>query len=183
MIQPQQKRPAVFFDRDGVLNVDHGYTYRQEDFEWMPGAIETIKYFNEAGYLVFVVTNQSGVARGFYSEADVEKLHRFMQAELGRHGAHIDAFYYCPHHAEGKLEQYRKDCPCRKPLPGMILQAFAKWPVDRERSFLIGDKQSDMLAAEAAKMAGYRFPGGDLLDFVKQEIYPHDLQVNQLTPC
>lgn len=161
-------RPAVFFDRDGVINIDHGYTYRQEDFDWMPGAKESIRFLNEAGYQVFVITNQSGVGRGYYTEDDVLVLHRFMQEELAACDAHIDAFYHCPHHPEAKVEAYRKECDCRKPQPGMILKALSEWPVDEKNSFLIGDKSSDLEAASAAGLEGFLFKGGNLYDFLLQ---------------
>ncbi|MEN6414734.1 MAG: HAD family hydrolase [Veillonellales bacterium] len=159
-------KPAVFFDRDGVLNIDHGYVYRSEDFEWMPGAIAAIKHFNDQGCLVFVITNQSGIARGYYTEQDFQKLNEFMERELVKHNAHIDAFYYCPHHKDGIIPQYTKDCTCRKPQPGMLLKAMEEWPVDKDRSILIGDKPSDMEAAKAAGIPGYLYQGSNLYDFV-----------------
>ena len=161
------KRPAVFFDRDGVLNIDHGYTYRQQDFQWMPGALETIKYFNEHNYFVFVITNQGGIARGYYTEQDMHALHEFMSEELHKQGGHIDAFYYCPHYLNGKEEQYSKACICRKPAPGMIKQAFREWDIEQVGSFLIGDKPSDLQAAEASSIPGYLFQGGNLYEFVQ----------------
>lgn len=162
-----QLRAAVFFDRDGVLNVDKGYTFRPEDFEWMPGAIEVIKQFNNKGYYVFCVTNQSGVARGYYAEDDVRKFHGWMNVELAKHGAHIDAFYYCPHHPDYGDEPYRKACTCRKPEPGLIFQALSEWKVDKENSLLIGDKDSDLLAAAAAGIRGHLFAGENLAEFLK----------------
>jgi heptosyltransferase-2 len=159
---PDRPRPAVFFDRDGVLNVDKGYTYREDDFEWMPGAIEAIKQLNDKGHYVFCVTNQSGVARGYYSEGDVQKLHSWMNEELANHGTHIDAFYYCPHHPDFGDETYRKACLCRKPEPGLVLQALADWNVDKDESFLIGDKDSDIQAATCAGIKGKLFRGGNL---------------------
>lgn len=160
-------RPAAFLDRDGVLNVDKGYLFRSEDFEWIPGAIEAVKRLNDRGYLVFVVTNQSGVARGYYSEEDVTRLHDWMNGELAGHGARIDKFYYCPHYTEGPASGYVKACQCRKPLPGLILAAFAEWDIDREKAFLIGDKDSDMAAAAAAGIRGYKFAAGDLAEFLQ----------------
>jgi len=170
----KQGKPAVFFDRDGVLNIDHGYTYRQQDFAWMPGAIETIRYFNELGYYVFVVTNQSGVARGYYSEQDIDILHEFMNAELKKHGAHVDAFYYCPHHPQGKVERYCMICNCRKPATGMLIQAFQEWNVDLEKALLIGDKISDIQAAEAIGIKGYLFTGVSLYEFVLKSIFDNE---------
>ncbi|HWQ61561.1 MAG TPA: HAD family hydrolase [Negativicutes bacterium] len=160
-------QPAVFFDRDGVLNVDKGYLHKQEDFEWMPGAIAAIRRLNSQGYLVLVVTNQSGVARGYYTEDDVAALHAWMNGELGKHGARIDKFYYCPHYTEGTARKYVTACQCRKPLPGLILTAFAEWDIDQANSFLIGDKDSDLAAAAAAGIRGYKFTAGDLDEFIK----------------
>lgn len=164
-----QKRPAVFFDRDGVLNVDHGYTYRQQDFTWIPGALHTIRYFNELGYLVFVVTNQSGIARGYYTEQDVHALHEFMKQEVAKNDGHIDAFYYCPHHIQGKVPQYSLACNCRKPAPGMLLTAITDWDVAVEASVMIGDKISDIQAAEAVGIKGYLFEDSDLYQFVLEK--------------
>lgn len=152
-----EPRPAVFFDRDGVINVDKGYVFRKEDFEWMPGVIDKIKDYNDKGFYVFIVTNQSGVARGYYGEEDVRALHRWMNEELAGYGAHIDAFYYCPHHPDYGDTDYRMKCSCRKPQPGLILRAFSQWDVDKGNSFLIGDKESDIEAARAAGIRGVLF--------------------------
>ncbi|MDR3176212.1 MAG: D-glycero-beta-D-manno-heptose 1,7-bisphosphate 7-phosphatase [Desulfovibrio sp.] len=157
-------RPAVFFDRDGVLNHDFGYVHTVEDFRWIEGARESILACNEAGYLVFVVTNQAGIAKGIYTESTMHALHAYMQADLRGMGAHVDAFAFCPHHPEGLVPELRQTCSCRKPKPGMILQLYQEWPIDPKASFLIGDKPSDLQAAEAAGIAGYLFPGGNLLD-------------------
>lgn len=158
-------RPAAFLDRDGVLNHDIGYCHRIEDLVWVEGAGAFVALLNRLGYFVFVVTNQSGVARGFYDEPAVHALHAAMGADLARVGARIDAFYHCPHHPDGTVPAYRRECGCRKPAPGLITAALAAWPVDRTRSFLIGDKPSDLAAAAAAGVPGHLFPGGDLLAF------------------
>lgn len=163
-------RPALFLDRDGVLNEDPGYVYRWEDFRWIPGARETVAAFNRAGWLVIVVTNQSGVGRGYYTEADVHQLHERMAQDLARVGGRIDAFYHAPHHPDATLEIYRHpDPPDRKPNPGMILRALAEWPIDREASLLIGDKPSDLEAALRAGIKGVLFEGGDLQQFLADE--------------
>jgi D-glycero-D-manno-heptose 1,7-bisphosphate phosphatase len=162
----QALRPAAFLDRDGVINVDHGYTYKPEDLVFIDGAPAAIRRLNEAGYWVVVVTNQSGVARGFYTEIDVERFHAHMQAELTKMGARVDAFYSCPYHPEGIVAEYRLDHPDRKPKPGMILRALGDLPIDASRSFLVGDQPTDMAAAAAAHISGHRFCGGDLDDFV-----------------
>lgn len=157
-----ERRPTAFLDRDGVLNRDHGYVHRSEDFEWLPGAREAIRHLNDAGYLAVVVSNQAGIARGLYAPADVERLHRWINTELAKVGAHVDAFYYCPHHpTEGKGE-YRRVCDCRKPAAGMLLQAIREWPIDPTRSFMVGDKEIDMQAAAAAGIRGVRYSGGNL---------------------
>ncbi len=143
-------RPAVIFDRDGTLNRDYGYTHRAADFEWLPGVRETIRLLNDLGYLVIVVTNQAGVARGYYTEDDVRKLHVWMNRDLRQLGAHIDAFYFCPHHpTEGKAP-YVRTCDCRKPAPGLIASALREWNIDAGRSFGLGDKESDRIAYESA---------------------------------
>jgi D,D-heptose 1,7-bisphosphate phosphatase len=165
-----RRRPAAFLDRDGVLNRDHGYVYRSEEFEWIAGAKQAVKLLNDRGYWVFVVTNQAGVARGYYQVADVERLHRWMNAELRRSGAHIDGFYYCPHHPDVADEIYGGACDCRKPEPGMLLNAMKDWPIDHSRSFLIGDKSSDLLAAQRAGIAGHLFDSGDLCDNIRRVI-------------
>jgi D,D-heptose 1,7-bisphosphate phosphatase len=157
-----ERRPAAFFDRDGVLNRDTGYVHRAQDFVWIDGAREAIKRLNDRGWLVFVVTNQAGIARGFYQPADVDALHRWINDELCRLGAHVDGFYFCPHHPEGTAEGYGTVCDCRKPAPGLLRQAMRDWPVDRAASFMIGDKDIDMAAAQAAGVAGVLYRGGNL---------------------
>lgn len=163
-------RPAVFLDRDGTLNADTGYLHRIADFRWMPEAREAIRYLNERGYLVFLVTNQSGVARGFYTEDDVAHLHAWMQQDLGRLGAHIDDIRYCPHHPDAALPEYRQICPCRKPAGGMLADLLQAWPVERERSLMIGDRPSDMAAAAAVGVRGVLYRGGSLLALCREEL-------------
>ena len=158
--------PAAFLDRDGVLNKDVGYLFEACRLEWMPGAIDAVAFLRAQGFRVFVVTNQSGVARGLYSEAAVEALHAAMQDVLAPAGAAVDAFAYCPHHPEGMVERYRVECSCRKPGPGMILRLAATFPTDLRRSFLVGDKPSDLAAAAAAGVDGFLYDGGSLLDLV-----------------
>jgi len=150
-------RPAAFLDRDGVLNIDHGYVHRLADMDIVAGAGEAVRLLNEAGYLVIVVTNQSGVARGLYGEKDVERFNGELAKRLGVHGARIDAFYHCPHHPEGSVARYRIDCDCRKPKPGMLTQAARDFAIDRSRSFLIGDRPGDSEAAAAFGITGISF--------------------------
>lgn len=160
------RRPAAFLDRDGVLNLDHGYVHRPEQVAWMPGALAAVRRLNDAGYYVFVATNQAGIARGFYDEATMHDLHAWMRDRLAEQGAYIDCFYHCPFHPDGVVAAFRGQHPDRKPGAGMIERAFADWPADRARSFLIGDKDSDIDAAEAARIPGFKFDGGDLDAFV-----------------
>jgi len=154
-------RKAVFLDRDGVVNVDRGYVHRVEDFRFLPGAPEAIGLLNDAGYLVIVVTNQSGVARGLYSLDDVRRLHAHVDAELARRGSRIDAYYVCPHHPDYGPDGRGGECLCRKPLPGMLLEAAADLSVDLSGSFMVGDKLSDVEAGLAAGCFPVLVGGGD----------------------
>ncbi len=156
-------RPAVFLDRDGTLNVDSGYVHSTRDFQWLPGAIEAVRRLNDAGVYVFVVTNQAGVAHGFYGETDVVALHHWMQSVLRDHAAHVDDFRFCPYHAEASIEMYRRDDFWRKPKPGMLVDLMQQWSVDVSRSVIIGDKNSDVEAGEAVGIRGIRLDGESLV--------------------
>ncbi|RYB06670.1 HAD family hydrolase [Lichenibacterium ramalinae] len=155
-------RPAVFFDRDGVINADLGYVGDPSRFVLLPGAAAGVRAASAAGALTFLVTNQSGVARGFYTEDDVAALHRHMAGLLAGEGAHFDDMRTCPHLPDAPLAAYRRDCACRKPGPGMIVDLMAAWPVDPARSAMIGDKPSDVAAARAAGIRGLLYTGGPL---------------------
>jgi len=168
----QLRRPAVFFDRDGVLNHDSGYTFEAGKLQWIEGAQEAVKAVNDAGYFAFVVTNQSGVARGFYEESHVHALHRWMADEMAAIGAHIDAFEYCPDHPDGTVERYRRVNDRRKPGAGMITDLLARFPVNADKSLLVGDNPSDLEAARAAGLQGHLFSGGNLEAFVRMHL-PH----------
>ncbi len=161
------RRPALFLDRDGVINVDHGWVGTRERFEWVPGAIEAIRMATAAGWHVFVVTNQSGVARGLYDEAQLRSLHLWMADQVRRHGGTIDDIRYCPYHEEGIVPAYRRASDWRKPAPGMILDLIARWELDPARCALVGDHARDMDAAAAAGIAGHLFRGGNLASFVR----------------
>ncbi len=166
------RRPAAFLDRDGVLIEDTGYPHDPGAVRWVAGAPEAVGRLNRAGFLVFVVTNQSGVARGLYPEARVGELHRWMSERLAAAGARVDAFEHCPHHPDAPLPAYRRDCRRRKPAPGMIEDLLRAWPVERGGSFLVGDKASDLAAAAAAGLPGHLFPGGDLDAFLGRVLAP-----------
>jgi D-glycero-D-manno-heptose 1,7-bisphosphate phosphatase len=141
---------AVFLDRDGTINVDKGFVHRKEDFTFVDGAASAIGMLNRHEYKVVVVTNQSGVSRGIYTEEDVRKLHVYVNDELRKHGAHIDRFYFCPHHPEAPLKEYQCDCDCRKPKPGMVLQAIKDLDLDISTSYIVGDREWDISAGKRA---------------------------------
>jgi D-glycero-D-manno-heptose 1,7-bisphosphate phosphatase len=162
LILRHRRRPAVFFDRDGTLNVDHGYTHRVEDLCWLPGARAAVRCVNRSGCFAFVVTNQAGVARGHYDLAQVDRFHARMDESLAECGAHIDEFRCSPYHPDAVVAAFRRHSECRKPKPGMIHDLAAAWPVDLSRSVLIGDRESDLAAAEAAGVRGSLYSGGDL---------------------
>lgn len=160
-------RPAAFLDRDGVINVDTRHLHTIADFRWMPGMPEAIRLLNEAGYLVVVVTNQSGIGRGLYTEREFAEFTRWIDERLAEAGAHVDAWYHCPHHPTEATGPYRRACDCRKPAPGMLLRAIADLGIDPAASFLLGDKPHDVAAAEAAGVRGVLYEGGDLTAVVR----------------
>ena len=143
-------RRAAFLDRDGVINVDHGYVYRREDFQFVPGTLAACAQLHRLGFALVVVTNQSGIGRGLYGEDDYRRLTEWMSAEFADAGAPLAGDYHCPHHPEAPLAEYRRSCDCRKPAPGMLLAAARELSLDLGRSVLFGDKASDIEAAVAA---------------------------------
>lgn len=143
-------RRAAFVDRDGVLNEDHGYVGRIEDFRWLPGAIDALRRLHAAGFALVVITNQSGIARGYYSEGDFERLSAWMRDHLAAHGAPLAAIEHCPHLPDAPLAAYRRECDCRKPAPGMIVRAARRLDLDLAASWLFGDKAIDIAAGRAA---------------------------------
>lgn len=162
-----EMRPALFLDRDGVLNKDRGYVARVADLEWVEGAMETVAAFKARGWFVFVITNHTGIAHGLYTEEDMQAVHDHLLFEFAAHGAEIDRIYHCPFHPDGSEPRYARESIDRKPGPGMLLQAMADFPVRREGSFLIGDKPADIQAAHAAGVGGFLFEGGNLASFAE----------------
>ena len=160
------RRRALFLDRDGVLNIDHGHVGTRDRFEWIPGALDAIRCATQAGWHVFVVTNQSGVARGYYDEAAVAALLDWMADEARRAGGTIDDTRYCPFHEDAVVDAYRRASDWRKPAPGMLLDLMRAWELDPARCAMVGDQPTDMAAAAAAGISGHLFTGGNLLDFV-----------------
>jgi D,D-heptose 1,7-bisphosphate phosphatase len=149
-----EKRPAVFLDRDGTINLDAGYIDRLERFELYPFAIDAMRLFRQAGYLVVVLTNQAGVAHGIYGEDVVATLAEHLAERARDGGARIDGHYYCPHSPDAAVEKYRTDCECRKPKPGMALRAADDLGIDLRRSVVIGDRWRDLAVAKAVGCRG-----------------------------
>ncbi|HWE99650.1 MAG TPA: HAD family hydrolase [Caulobacteraceae bacterium] len=164
-------RRAVILDRDGVLNHDHGYVGHADRWSWIEGARRAVRRLNDAGVLVIIATNQSGVARGFFTETDVSALHGLMEADLAAEGARVDAVYVCPFHSEATQAHYaHPDHPDRKPNPGMILRALADFHVAADQAVVIGDKESDLEAARRAGVRALKFDGGNLDAFVCRQL-------------
>jgi D-glycero-D-manno-heptose 1,7-bisphosphate phosphatase len=149
---PELMRRALFLDRDGVLNRDVGYLHRTEDFEFIDGAVDACRQFQEAGYLLIVITNQAGIARGYYSEEDFHKLNNWMLQQFQQSGVKLDRVYYSPYHPEHGQGKYKRDSFCRKPNPGLILEAQRDYDIDLAASILVGDKESDIEAGLSAKV-------------------------------
>jgi len=169
-----KKFKIAFLDRDGVINsgkLNNGYVGSLKHFRWVPGAVKAIKFLNDKNYKVVVVSNQSGVARGFFTIKDVKKLHTYIQKELKKNDAKIDAFYFCPFHKDGVIKRYKKNSVLRKPNIGMFLLAKKKWNIDQKSSFMIGDQKTDIEFAKKAKIKGYLFNQKNLYHFIKKKIF------------
>ncbi len=168
-----QKNKVVFFDRDGVLNKDTGYVHKSKDFIWLNGAKKAIKYLNNNNYKIIIITNQSGIGRGYYKEKNVVALHRWINKDLKKIKAKIDDFYFCPFHYKNGIGKYKKRSFDRKPNPGMIFKAIKKWNVNKERSFMIGDSLNDKIAAKRANIKFFYKKKYSLLKQIK-EILPYN---------
>ncbi len=142
---------AIFLDRDGTLNIDHGYVHQIDDFQFIDGAIEALLQLKKMGYLLVLVTNQSGIARGYFTEQQFLRLTEWFDWSLADRGVDFDGIYYCPHHPEG-IGEYREDCDCRKPKSGMLLQGINELNIDPNQSFMVGDKFEDLLAGKNANV-------------------------------
>lgn len=146
---------AVFLDRDGTINVEKHYLHRVEDFDFLPDAVDGLRLLQKAGFKLIIITNQSGIARGYYTEEDYRVLNGWMLAELKRRGINIDAAYYCPHLPGAKIEKYRQVCSCRKPALGLFNQAVEDFDIDLAQSFAIGDKRRDCAICEMTACRGF----------------------------
>ncbi len=176
-VPAHRRRPAIFLDRDGVLNEDTNYAHKPEDIIWKAGAKAAVKRFNDMGCYVFVVTNQAGVAHGLYDEPTIHHLHEWMTQELRAAGASVDDWRYCPYHPRGKVEAYTAAHSWRKPEPGMLLDLMAHWPVNKDKSLLIGDRETDIGAAQAAGLpAAYLFTGDNLAEFIATLPLPQETE-------
>lgn len=159
---------AIFLDRDGTLNVEKHYLYKIEDFEWLPGVMEALRLLQDAGYLLIVVTNQSGIGRGYYTEEDYLKLEKWMVETLKIKGINLSAVYHCPHLPDAQMEEYRKDCTCRKPKLGMFHQAIADLDIDVNRSFAIGDKIRDCALCAKTECQGFLITENEKPEIIQQ---------------
>jgi len=148
----KNKIDNIFLDRDGVINIDTGYVHKWSQFEFIEGTLEALKYLTELGFRMIIVTNQGGIAKGFYTEEDFQELNKKMIDRMHSHDIKILDTFYCPHHEEGNIPKLSKDCNYRKPKPGMILAAAKKHNLDLSRSIIIGDKESDLLAGKNANL-------------------------------
>ena len=172
LIPKWKKKSVLFLDRDGVVNFNFGYVHSMENFKLIPNALETIKLANDLGFLVIIVTNQAGIARGFYTETQFKEFTNKINNMLIESGAHIDATYYCPHHPSEGIGKYKKNCSCRKPKPGMIRKAMLDWGIQKENAFLIGDNQTDIIAAKECGINSFLFKNenDNLLEVFKNQL-------------
>ncbi len=164
----EKKNKAVFLDRDGTINIEKNYLYKIEDFEFIPGAIEGMRLLQENGFLLVIVTNQSGIARGYYKEDDFFVLNSWMMKELDKRGVHISAIYYCPHHPDAIVPEYRKKCLCRKPQIGMFESAIEELNIDLSQSIAIGDKLRDCEIARTTDCTGYLIGTGEPSEIIEE---------------
>jgi len=172
----KKKVKIAFLDRDGVINsskINGGYIGKIKNFKWLKGSKTAIKYLRSLNYKIIIVTNQSGIARGYFSLKDLYKINRHITDELKKIGTKVDKIYFCPYHKDGIIKKYKKNSSLRKPKIGMFLKASKLWNIDKKKSFMIGDQQTDMEFARRAKIKGYLFLQNNLFKFVKNKIKLH----------
>ena len=169
----KKKIKIAFLDRDGVLNkseIKNGYVGFVKDFKWINGAKKAIKFLKKKDFKIVIVSNQSGIARGFFSIKDVYKLHRYLKQELIKFGTSVDKIFFCPYHKDGVIKKYTKNSTLRKPKIGMFLKASNIWNIDKQKSFMIGDQKTDMEFAKKSKIKGYLFKEKNLFNFIKNNV-------------
>jgi D-glycero-D-manno-heptose 1,7-bisphosphate phosphatase len=149
------KNKAIFLDRDGTINVDKHYLHKIEDFEFIPGTLEGLKLLYDAGYMLILITNQSGIGRGYFTEDEYKVLEAWLEERLQKNGSPLTASYYCPHLPDAKIEKYRLDCECRKPKLGMYERAIKDWNIDVGNSYAIGDRLRDCSICEKTDCQGF----------------------------
>ena len=176
----RKKKPVkiAFFDRDGVINsskINSGYIGKLKDFKWIPGAKKTLKYFKNKGYKLIIVTNQSGIARNYFTLKDLNKMNRYIKNSLLKINVKIDAIYFCPYHVDGVVKKFKKKSSLRKPDNGMFKLAQKRWNIDKKKSFMIGDQKTDMIFAKKSHIKGFLFSSDNLFNFVKKSIKLTDL--------
>ena len=160
---------VAILDRDGVINIDYGYVFKIEQISFIEGIFSGLRYLQDKKYDLFIATNQSGVARGFYDESDVQKLHRLLFEKFKSEGIFVGGFLYCPHHVDASIDKYKKDCYWRKPKPGMI-EAILNLNNYDKKSFLIGDNDTDVISAESAGISGYKYVNKNIFELIKHII-------------
>lgn len=179
-------KKAVFLDRDGTINIDKDYLYKIEDFEFIPGVIHGLKLLNDSGYLLIIITNQSGIGRGYYSELDFIKLNSWMLNCFDAFGINISKVYYCPHYIDSPYKQYKKKCDCRKPGIGLFLQAIKDFDIDLSQSFAIGDKIRDCSICQTTDCRGF-LVGSNESEQIRAEVlnnkYPRILYKDTFLDC
>ena len=158
---------AIFLDRDGTINVEKNYLYKIEDFEFLPGVVDALKKLQQAGFLLIIITNQSGIGRGYYTEVDFQKLNSWMIDTLKKQGVFITDVYFCPHLPDAQVEKYRKDCNCRKPKLGMYEQAVIDHNITLSKSYAIGDKIRDCAICVYTPCRGYLIGDNENEDVIK----------------
>ena len=161
---------VAILDRDGVVNVDYGYVSNFNQITFIDGIFHGLRYLQEKKYDLFIATNQSGIARGYYNENDLNKLHRLLFEKFKSEGIFIGGFLYCPHHIDASIDKYKKDCYWRKPMPGMIEAILNLNNYDKKKSFLIGDNDTDVISAERAGISGYKFVNKNVFELIKHII-------------
>lgn len=159
---------AIFLDRDGTINVEKNYLYKIEDFEFLPGVVDALKQLQQAGYMLIIVTNQSGIARGYYTEDDFQKLNDWMVTQLKMQDVIIAQVYFCPHLPDAEVEEYRKDCNCRKPKLGMYQQAVSDYNIQLSKSYAIGDKIRDCAICEQTVCKGFLVGENEKTDIIEK---------------